>query len=85
MPSYDYFCPDNGQVVEVLHPMSAQLQTWSQVCQAVEMDLGETPADASVERLVTAGIPIASSQLPPGSPSPCGPPRQGCCGMCPNV
>ncbi len=54
MPIYDYFCPDNNQTVEVMHPMAQKVQTWGQVCQLVNCDLGDTPADTPVRRLLSA-------------------------------
>ncbi len=82
MPSYDYYCPTNGRTVEVIHGMSDRLDTWGELCDKAELDPGDTAADAPVERLVAAGIPIASDQTPAGPPpGACG---NGGCGMCMN-
>lgn len=54
MPSYDYHCPTNGQVVEVRHRMSESCDTWGDICARTGLDLGDTPADAPVERYVSA-------------------------------
>lgn len=80
MPSYDYRCAANGQVVEVRHPMSEKLTTWGQVCACAGIDAGETATDAPVERLITGGSVVSSSALSNPEP-PCG--SGGCAGgMC---
>ncbi len=61
MPSYDYHCPDNARVVEVRHRMSESLSTWGEVCARAEIDLGETPADAPVERYIAESGAIAGA------------------------
>lgn len=55
MPIYDYFCPQNGRVVEVHHRMDEKLKTWGEVCALAGIDPGETPLSAPVERLISAG------------------------------
>lgn len=76
MPSYDYRCPANGQVVEVKHAMSELMSTWGEVCEKAGMDLNGTPADSPVEKLITGGGIVKSNSM--GSQPPCvsGP----CCG-----
>lgn len=76
MPSYDYHCPDNGQVVEVKHRISELLKTWGEVCDKAGIEPGATPADAPVEKLITGGGIVKSNSM--GSMPPCntGP----CCG-----
>ena len=32
MPTYDYRCDTNGQVLEVSHRMSEPLSTWGELC-----------------------------------------------------
>jgi hypothetical protein len=78
MPSYDYRCPANGQVVEVKHAMSEKLTTWAQVCQLAGLDLGDTPADSAVEKLITGGQLVSSGALKNPEPPSCG--RGGCGG-----
>jgi len=81
MPSYDYRCEDNGQVVEVMHKMSEKLSTWGELCEKAGLDTGDTPAEAPVVRLITGGSVVSSSALSnPEAPS-CG--MGGCAGgMC---
>lgn len=31
MPTYEYFCPENGRSVEALHGMNTTLTTWGAV------------------------------------------------------
>ncbi len=82
MPTYDYRCDTNGRIVEVSHRMSESLSTWGELCEHSNTDLGDTPADAPVQRMATGGNLITS--LGSGSaPAPaCG--TGGCCptGVC---
>jgi predicted nucleic acid-binding Zn ribbon protein len=66
MPVYEYYCPANGLSLEVVHPITATLKTWGEVCDAIGRALGDTPADAAVERLLFApGVctPASDSKL----------------------
>lgn len=74
MPSYDYRCPANGQVVEVRHAMSEVLSTWGEVCEKTGMALNGTPANAPVEKLITGGGIVRSNNiggLPPSTGGSC--------------
>ena len=76
MPTYDYRCSENGQVVEVKHPMSDRLQTWGELCALAGIEPGNTPANAPVEKLITGGQVVKSSSLgdtaaPACSSGPC--------------
>lgn len=83
MPSYDYRCEQNDRVVEVHHKMSEKLFTWGEVCERAGVDLGDTPADSPVIRLITGGHVVSSSTLsnpeaPACSSGGCG---GGLCGL----
>ena len=84
MPTYDYRCDVNGQVVEVSHRMSETIANWGDLCARAGVELGGTPADSPVHRLATGGNLISKSSLGSGvAPGPaCG--TGGCCpsGMC---
>ncbi|WRH64970.1 MAG: zinc ribbon domain-containing protein [Planktothrix sp. GU0601_MAG3] len=54
MPIYDYFCPSNNQTVEVMHPLAQEITTWGEVCQLANRDLGDTPKEALVRRVLSA-------------------------------
>ena len=54
MPSYDYFCEANGRTVEVIHPISAALKTWGEVCYVAQIPLGDTDPQAAVSKLISA-------------------------------
>jgi hypothetical protein len=54
MPRYDYLCEQNKQVIEVSHALGQPLKTWGELCERVGIALGDTPADAPVERLLSA-------------------------------
>lgn len=75
MPTYDYRCDDNGQVVEVKHRLSETLTTWSELCERAGIDPGTTPANAPVRRLATGGQVVNSGSLkdsvPPCASGPC--------------
>ena len=72
MPSYDYRCEQNGKVVEVVHKMSEKLTTWGEVCEKANLELGDTPADTPVVRLITGGNVISSSALSNPEAPACG-------------
>jgi hypothetical protein len=82
MPTYDYRCEENGQVVEVKHRMSEEVSTWGDLCKLAEISPGEIPADTPVTRLATGGQVVKSSSLGDANAPACatGP----CCGggMC---
>lgn len=59
MPTYEYYCAENGRTVEVLHAMSRTLTTWCEVCEAAEVDPASTPADTPVEKLLGAGMVLS--------------------------
>ena len=81
MPSYDYRCEHNGQVIEVMHKMSEKLSTWGELCELSGKELGDTPADAPVVRLITGGNVVSSSALSNPEAPACG--MGGCAGgMC---
>lgn len=81
MPSYDYRCEANGRVVEVRHGINDKLTSWGEVCAKADIDTGDTPADAPVQRLITGGGIVGSAALSNPEPPPCG--GGGCSGgMC---
>jgi predicted nucleic acid-binding Zn ribbon protein len=64
MPIYDYFCPSNNQTIEVMHSYSQEVKTWGEVCQLAQCNLGDTPEDAPVRRVISApmlSIPVSNS------------------------
>jgi hypothetical protein len=66
MPVYEYFCETNGRSVEVRHSMSESIASWGDLCRLAEIPVGDTPADAPVERhLFAAGLsaPKTNSEL----------------------
>lgn len=83
MPTYDYYCAENGQTLEVRHRMSESIHTWGELCERVGISPGDTPVDVPVSRQATGGNLVKSGSLknppapPCGSPSPCG---AGFCG-----
>ncbi|MBI4816629.1 MAG: zinc ribbon domain-containing protein [Deltaproteobacteria bacterium] len=60
MPRYDYHCAHNGRTVEVSHSMKDDLTTWGEVCAITLEPLGDTPADAPVERWIPRAVGVAA-------------------------
>lgn len=54
MPTYEYHCPENGRRIEVLHPYSQRITTWSELCQLAGQQPGETAPQTAVEKIITA-------------------------------
>ena len=67
MPYYEYRCAENGRTLEVRHGMDERLATWGELVRAAGADPGDTPSDAPIERLLSAPVPLTSSQ--PGGDS----------------
>jgi hypothetical protein len=61
MPYYEYRCPSNGRTVEVRHGMHERLETWGEVAARAGLGLADTPADAMVERLLSAPVPVTAA------------------------
>ena len=83
MPTYDYRCEANGQVLEVHHRMSETLSTWGELCRRLDREPGETPPESPVYRLATGGNLVSSGSLGSGTAAPaCS--TGSCCpsGMC---
>ena len=53
MPLYEYRCEANGRVIEVTHPMDADLETWLEVCYVAQIPVGDTDPMAPVKRVLT--------------------------------
>lgn len=75
MPTYEYYCPANRQTLEVMHPMSRTVETWGQLCELADAKPGKTASHEPVEKLLSAGMVIASQK----NDADCGRPG-GCCG-----
>ncbi len=59
MPTYEYVCPANGQVVEVRHRMSVVIRNWGELCFAAQIPMGDTAFEAPVsKRLSAPGIAV---------------------------
>ena len=61
MPYYEYRCQENGRTLEVRHGMTERLETWAELATAAGAEVGETPADAPVERLMSTTVPPTST------------------------
>lgn len=79
MPSYDYYCPANGQTLEVQHRMSEKLTSWGQLADLAGVPLGEVAAEAPVERRIRAsGAVVGAGALKNPDAPACF--SGGCCG-----
>ncbi len=54
MPTYDYHCPENDRVVEVLVGFDETVETWGQLCKLAEIPGGDTSEETPVYRLLGA-------------------------------
>ena len=72
MPLYEYRCADNGLVVEVRHGMSERLETWGELCERSGHAVGNTPAETSIERILSAPVPTPSGSGPSAGFQGCG-------------
>lgn len=79
MPFYEYRCASNGRTLEVRHGMDEHLSTWGEVSARAGTDVGTTPENAPVERLMSAPVPLTGSG--PAAPMGCG---TGCACVPPN-
>jgi predicted nucleic acid-binding Zn ribbon protein len=61
MPYYEYRCDANGKTIEVRHGMNEQLKTWGEVVARAGQDAAGTPVESSVERLMSASVPLTGS------------------------
>jgi len=77
MPRYDYFCPSSNRTVEVTHSITVTLRTWGEVCKAVGLDRGKTPASAKVQRMIGPAMLLGTRH---GSVSEAGHGGGSCCG-----
>ncbi len=71
MPTYDYSCPANGRVVEIMHHMSDIFNTWSELYETVGIELGDASPESPVARLATGGNVISDSSRGSGVAPPC--------------
>ena len=61
MPYYEYHCTTNGQTIEVRHSMSERLETWGELVASAGVDVGTTPAEAPIAKLLSAPVPLKGS------------------------
>ncbi|BBM83026.1 zinc ribbon domain-containing protein [Candidatus Uabimicrobium amorphum] len=58
MPLYEYYCEENEKTIEVRHGMSETVDTWKKLCDLASMELGETPGEAVVKRVISGGMSL---------------------------
>lgn len=52
MPSYDYYCEENGLTVEVNHPVSTTIKNWGELCYVAQIEMGTCDPIAPVKRVI---------------------------------
>ena len=67
MARYDYYCDATGQTIEVVHSISALVDSWGDLCQLASRDIGETDESSPVRKIITtapmANTPAGNSEL----------------------
>ena len=53
MPVYEYRCDENGQTIEVNHPVEVTIRNWGELCYITSMEFGDTSPMAPVRRVIT--------------------------------
>ena len=66
MPIYEYACPFNKMVVEVLHGIQDSIQNWGELCALADIPEGDTPLESPVNKIVSLpsmAFPKTNSEL----------------------
>ena len=66
MPTYDYYCEENGLTVQVRHGIDVELTTWGEVCYAAQFTMGDTDFLAPVRKVLSPpaiSIPASNADL----------------------
>lgn len=66
MPTYEYLCEENGQVISVKHSMNLVVRNWGELCFAAQVPLGDTGFETPVRKKMSAAaiaIPTGNSTL----------------------
>ena len=61
MPTYEYECEKNGQVVAVKHAMDFVVRNWGELCFAAQIPLGDTDFEAVVNKRVAAPAVVVAT------------------------
>jgi len=64
MPIYDYRCDVTQKIIEVTHKMSKSIKTWGELCEYANIEMGDTPLNSPVTRIITGGHLNIISVLP---------------------
>ncbi|MGB0717267.1 MAG: zinc ribbon domain-containing protein [Phycisphaerae bacterium] len=76
MPTYDYYCSENGREIAVFHAMSVRITTWGELCDWAVIDVGDTARETPVERQIGTGIILTRNDASCSGPGCCG--TNGC-------
>jgi predicted nucleic acid-binding Zn ribbon protein len=69
MPSFDFHCAANGQTLEVMLKMHEEIHTWGELCARKGLPLGDTPADAPIEKVFTSAVVMDKKRMGSGHAS----------------
>jgi hypothetical protein len=67
MPYYEYYCNTNEQTIEVRHGMNERLETWGELATRAGVQVGATPVETSIDKLLSAPVPLTGSRRDAGS------------------
>lgn len=59
MPTYHYYCEENGEIVEVMHGIKERFTTWGDLCFFAGIKSGNISLEAPITRLI--GTPQISA------------------------
>ena len=83
MPRYDYRGELNGRTIGVSHALNDTLSTWAELCELAGIEIGETPADSPIHKIISGGF-VATGASPQASSHSCTAPsccHGGACGL----
>lgn len=66
MPSYDYICELNGEVVEATHSINVNIENWGMLCFVTQHPLGDTDPLAPIRKVirpVSIACPTGNAEL----------------------
>ncbi|MSR15461.1 MAG: hypothetical protein EXR86_13060 [Gammaproteobacteria bacterium] len=66
MPSFDFLCPANGQITEVMLKMHEVISTWGELCARKNLPLGDTPADSPIEKVFNSAVVMDKKRMGSG-------------------
>lgn len=69
MPSFDFHCAANGETHEVMLKMHETITTWGELCARKGIPPGETPAEATIEKVFSRAWVMDKKRMGSGNES----------------